>query len=221
HGVSMAPFIETSLGNFRTEHPDIHLEHEDLTEGYYDRLNVMLASETLPDVNNIRSFDMYDWYRLGNLKSVSPFLEADPNLDPEDLIEAIMQSCFYDGEYWGLPYDASVMIFYYNKSLFDAANVPYPVDGWNWDNLVEMGQALTDDAEQAFGLARFPSIIDWQVEPWFLSNGAQIINEERTEWTLVGPEAEETLAYLVALTNDLRIAPAPEAQSDLNLRSEE
>ena len=217
HGVTMAPFIEASLEKFRAEHPDITLEHEDLTEGYYDRLNVMLASETLPDVVNIRSFDMYDWYRLGNLHSVTPFLDADPDLDPEDLIDAIMQSCFYEGEYWGLPYDASVMIFYYNKNLFDAAGVPYPAGEWNWDNLVEMGQALTNEAEQAFGLARFPSITDWQVEPWFLSAGAQIINEERTEWTLIGPEAEETLAFLISLTNDLKIAPPPEAQSDLNL----
>jgi multiple sugar transport system substrate-binding protein len=163
---------------------------------------------------------MYDWYRLGNLHSVSDFLDADADLDPEDLIDAIMQSCYYEGEYWGLPYDASVMIFFYNKSLFDAASVPYPAADWTWDSLVEIGQPLTNEAEQAFGLARFPEIIDWRVEPWILSNGAQIINEERTEWMMVGPEAEEAIAYLVSLTNELKIAPPPPApgtQSDLNL----
>jgi multiple sugar transport system substrate-binding protein len=196
HGATMAPFIEASLANFSTEHPGITVEHEDLTEGYYDRLNVMLASDTLPDVVNIRSFDMYDWYRLGNLHSVSPFLEADPDLAPEDLIDAIMQSCYYEGEYWGLPYDASVMIFFYNKNLLDAASVAPPADGWNWDSLVEIGQALTNEADQAYGLARFPGIKDWTLEPWILSNGAQMINEERTEWMMVGPEAEETLAYV-------------------------
>jgi multiple sugar transport system substrate-binding protein len=216
----MAPFIETSLNNFRAEHPEITVDHEDLTEGYYDRLNVMLASETLPDVVNIRSFDMYDWFRLGNLHSVTPFLDADPDLDPEDLIDAIMASCFYEGEHWGLPYDASVMIFFYNKNLFDAAGVPYPAADWNWDSLVELGQALTDESQQAYGLARFPGINNWTVEPWYLSNGAQMINEERTEWTLVGPEAEETLAFLISLTNDLEISPPPAqpgTQSDINL----
>ncbi len=217
HGATMAPFIENSLEKFRAEHPEINVEHEDLTEGYYDRLNVMLASDTLPDVVNLRSFDMYDWYRLGNLHSVSPFLDADPALDASDLIDAIMQSCFYEGDYWGLPYDASVMIFYYNKGMFDQAGLSYPADGWDWDQLATLAQSLTNADEQIWGMARFPSIVDWQAEPWFLSNGAQMINEERTEWTLVGPEAEETVAYLVGLTQDLKVAPPPEAQSDLNL----
>ena len=196
----MAPFIAKSLDNFRAAHPDIKIDHEDLTEGYYDRLNVMLASNTLPDVVNLRSFDMYDWYRLGNLHSVSPFLDADPKLKPTDLVEAIFKSCSFGGEYWGLPYDASVMIFYYNKTLFDEAKVPYPQDNWTWDDMVGIAQSLTDAGKQNWGFARSPEIADWPAEPWYLSNGAHIINQERTEWTLVGPEAEATLQFLIDLT---------------------
>ncbi len=217
HGATMAPFIATSLENFSAANPTIKVEHEDLTQGYYDRLNVMLASDTLPDVVNLRSFDMYDWYRLGNLHSVSPFLEADPDLKPEDLVDAILQSCSFEGEYWGLPYDASVMIFYYNKTLFDAAGVAYPQDNWTWDDMVGIAQSLTDADQQNWGFARFPGISDWQAEPWYLSNGAHIINAERTESTLVGPEAEETLQFLIDLAQKSKVAPPPEAQSDLNL----
>ncbi len=217
HGATMAPFIATSLENFSAANPTIKIEHEDLTEGYYDRLNIMLASDTLPDVVNLRSFDMYDRYRLGNLHSVSPFLEADPDLKPEDLVDAILQSCSFEGEYWGLPYDASVMIFYYNKTLFDQAGVAYPQDNWTWDDMVGIAQSLTDAGQQNWGFARFPGINDWQAEPWYLSNGAHIINEERTEWTLVGPEAEETLQFLIDLAQKSKVAPPPEAQSDLNL----
>jgi len=220
HGATMAPFIEASLKNFAAANPDVTVQHEDLVEGYYDRLNVMLASQTLPDVVNLRSFDMYDWYRLGNLHSVTPFLEADPDLAPEDMIDAIMKSCYYKGEHWGLPYDASVMVFYYDKKLFDDNKVEYPKADWNWDKLVEIGKDLTNEANQTYGLASFPGITDWTVEPWYLSNGAKMINDERTEWTLVGPQAEETLTYLVDLTNKLKIAPPPPppgTQSDLNL----
>jgi len=217
HGATMAPFIAKSLDNFRAANPDVKVDHEDLTEGYYDRLNVMLASNTLPDVVNLRSFDMYDWYRLGNLHSVSSFLENDPELKPTDLVDAILKSCSFEGQYWGLPYDASVMIFYYNKKLFDDAKVPYPQDNWTWDDMVGIAQKLTDAGKQNWGFARFPGIADWQVEPWYLSNGAHIINEERTEWTLVGPEAEETLQFLIDLTKKSKVAPPPEAQSDLNL----
>jgi hypothetical protein len=53
----MAPFIAKSLDKFHEAHPEVKIDHEYLTEGYYDRLNVMLASGTLPDVINLRSFD--------------------------------------------------------------------------------------------------------------------------------------------------------------------
>ena len=56
HGATMAPFIAASLDKFAAAHPEIKVEHEDLTEGYYDRLNVMLASNTLPDVVNLRCY---------------------------------------------------------------------------------------------------------------------------------------------------------------------
>lgn len=217
HGATMAPFIANSLEKFRAANPTIDLQHEDLTEGYYDRLNVMLASDTLPDVVNLRSFDMYDWYRLGNLHSISSYLDADPDLGPDSLIEAIFRSCLFEGEYWGLPYDASVMIFYYNKTLLEQAGVAAPQDSWTWDDMVSTAQSLTDAGKEQWGFARFPDVADWRVEPWYLSNGAQMMNEERTEWTLVGPEAEATLQFLVDLTQKLQVAPTAEAASDLNL----
>jgi multiple sugar transport system substrate-binding protein len=217
HGATMAPFISASLEKFSAAHPEINLSHEDLTEGYYDRLNVMLASNTLPDVVNLRSFDMYDWFRLGNLHSITPFLEADPDLAPEDMVDAIMQSCAFEGQHWGLPYDASVMIFFYNKTLLDEAGVAPPPDTWTWNDMVSIAKSLTDADQERWGFARFPGIDNWTVEPWYLSNGAKMINDERTEWTLVGPEAEETLEFLVGLTKTEQVAPPPEAASDLNL----
>src|SRR5262245_13675318 len=118
HGATMAPFIAQSLDKFHEAHPEVKVDHEDLTEGYYDRLNVMIASGTLPDVINLRSFDMFDWYRQKSLNDVTPYLQSDPDVKPADLVDAILKSCVFDGKYYGLPYDASVMIFYYNKDMF-------------------------------------------------------------------------------------------------------
>ncbi|NLF01603.1 MAG: sugar ABC transporter substrate-binding protein [Anaerolineales bacterium] len=216
HGAVMAPWIEKSLENFATEHPDIKVEHEDLTEGYYDRLNVMLASATLPDVVNLRSFDMYDWWRMGNVHSVSPFLDADPDLDAEDMVDAIMASCLYEGEYWGMPYDASVEHCYYNKAMFDAAGVEVPSDTWTYDDMLAKAQALTDPATETYGFARFPPYGDWQAEPWYLSNGVNIINEDRTEWTMVGEKAEEMLQWLIDLDKVHGVTPPAGAPSDIN-----
>ena len=217
HGATMAPFIESSLAKFAEANPEVKVEWEDLTEGYYDRLNVQIASGTLPDVVNLRSFDMYDWYSRGNLHDVTSFLTSDPDVKPDDLVDAILQSCEFEGKYFGLPYDASVEILYYNKDMFDAAGVSYPTDTWTWDDQLAAAKKLTNAGEGNFGFARLPPYKDWQVEPWVLSNGGRMINEERTEWTMVGPEAEGTYQYLADLVKTEKVAPEPMAQSEINL----
>ena len=174
HGAALAPFIEASLANFATEHPDVKVEWEDLTEGYYDRLNVQLASGTLPDVVNLRSFDMYDWYRLGNLYDISPLLSSDPDVKPDDLVQAILQTCQFDGKYYGLPYDASVEVVYYNTDMFEQAGVAAPTATWTWDDMLTSAKALSKPDEQIYGFSRLPPYADWQVEPWILSNGGKI-----------------------------------------------
>lgn len=217
HGATMQPFIEKSLQNFAAATPDVKVEHEDLTEGYYDRLNVMLASSTLPDVVNLRSFDMYDWYRQGSLYDRTENLNSDPDVKPADMIDAILKSCQFDGKYWGLPYDASVEVFYYNKDMFDKAGVPVPTDTWTWDDMKDAAKKLTDPAAGTFGFARMPSITDWQMEPWILSAGGKMINDERTEWTMTGPEVEQTIQMIVDMSLKDKVAPAPGATSDVNL----
>ncbi len=217
HGATMAPFIAESLTKFQAAHPEVKIDHEDLTEGYYDRLNVMLASGTLPDVINLRSFDMYDWYRQKSLYDVSAYLQSDPDVKPQDLVDAILKSCEFDGKYYGLPYDASVMIFYYNKDMFDKAGVAYPKNTWTWDDMLAAAKALTKPAEETFGFARLPDITDWRIEPWILSGGGKIISDDRTAWTMVGAEAEQTIQYIVDLSEKEKVAPPPSAQTDVNL----
>ncbi len=213
HGVTMSPFIRKSLDKFLAQHPEVKVDWEDLTEGYYDRLNVQLASGTLPDVVNLRSFDMYDWHSRGNLYDITPFLTADPDVKPADLVDAILKSCQFEGKYYGLPYDASVIIAFYNKDLFDKGGVPYPKDTWTWDDMHAAAKTLTKPDQGIFGFANVPPYNNWLVEPWVLSNGGKLINDEHTEWTMVGPEAEGALQYIVDLSKKDKVAPAPQPGS--------
>jgi multiple sugar transport system substrate-binding protein len=215
HGATMAPFIAESLKKFAQEHPEVKVEHEDLTEGYYDRLNVMVASQTLPDVVNLRSFDMFDWYRLGNLHSVSEFLDAEPKLKASDMVDAIMRSCYFEGKYWGLPYDASTMIFFYNRDLLKQAGVEEPKDTWTIDEMMEMAKTLTQGDN--WGFARLPDYADWRVEPWILAYGGTMINEARDQWTMVGEGAEAAMQLLVDMRKKYKVAPEPAAAGSINI----
>jgi len=47
------------------------------------------------------------------------------------------------GKLWGLPFEANLLLIFYNPKLFDAAGVPHPQIGWSWDDFLEAASRLT------------------------------------------------------------------------------
>ncbi|WP_158606502.1 ABC transporter substrate-binding protein [Paenibacillus ginsengarvi] len=48
-----------------------------------------------------------------------------------------------DGKLPGLPFKVNSLGLLYNKDLFDKFGVPYPKDGWTWDDALETSRKLT------------------------------------------------------------------------------
>jgi multiple sugar transport system substrate-binding protein len=63
-----------------------------------------------------------------------------------DVYEGIYDQGFYDGHLVALPKDYSTSSVYINTAMFDAAGIEYPKEGWTWDDLLDMAQQLTLDA---------------------------------------------------------------------------
>lgn len=50
---------------------------------------------------------------------------------------------------------------YYNKDLFDQRHVPYPQNGWTWDDFLAAAQAVSDPESGIYGYAYHPLGVDW------------------------------------------------------------
>lgn len=84
-----------------------------------------------------------DAVQQGALLELTPFIESDPNLAPEDFYPTLLQGVQLDGGIWSLPTGANYQMINYNKALFDAAGVAYPQPGWTWGDFLATAQALT------------------------------------------------------------------------------
>lgn len=56
------------------------------------------------------------------------------------LLDAIRQ--YGEGKLYGLPFENSTNVLYYNKNLFDKFGVAYPTDGLTWDGLYDIAKRL-------------------------------------------------------------------------------
>jgi multiple sugar transport system substrate-binding protein len=113
---------------------------------YWDRLQTGIAGGAAPDVFAMDGPLFPDYRSRGVLLDLKPFIDRD-KFDLGQLAEqGVGDFTTADGGQYGLPRDLNVIVLYYNRTMFDAAGLPYPDDTWDWAKLVEVGKKLTLDA---------------------------------------------------------------------------
>jgi multiple sugar transport system substrate-binding protein len=115
---------------------------------YWDKLQASLAGGNAPDVF-LMDGPLYPDYQTRNqLLDLSPLIARD-GFDTSQLADlGVKDFTAADGHLYGLPRDLSTIALFYNKTMFDAAGIPYPDDTWTWDKLVEVATKLTKGPNQ-------------------------------------------------------------------------
>ncbi len=115
------------------------------------------------------------------------------------------------GQTWGIPFQRSTPVMYYNKEAFAEAGLDPETPPATWEELIEMGRQLTvRDASgnvSQWGV-RIPSsgFPSWLFTGLVASNGQDgLANDEGTEVMFDTPQVVEALEYLVSLATEHEI----------------
>lgn len=76
-------------------------------------------------------------------------------------IEEIMGSLQIEGKNYQLPYRSSMWVVYYNKTIFDAHQLPYPNGNWTWQEYAQIAEQLTDIEKKQYGALNFDINSSW------------------------------------------------------------
>ncbi len=201
---------------FEAEHPDIDVEVTVSDwDAYWTGLQTSIAGGDAPDVFAMDGPIFPDYQSRGVLLDLQPYIAAD-GFDVSALADAgVAHFTTTDGGQYGLPRDLNVVPLFYNKTMFDAAGIPYPDETWDWNKLVEVGQQLTID-ENGDGLPEqwgfYTETTDmenfWSEAVW--QNGGEIISDDRTQTLLGSDEAVGGLQFLQDLIYKYKIMATPD-----------
>ena len=134
---------------FEVAHPDIDVEliHIPGQDDYRARLAVDLAAGTPADVF-LSNYRLYAPFAArGALEPLEPYLQQSEIIAEADFYPEVMDPFRWRGELMCIPQNASSLVVYYDKALFDAAGLAYPDDDWTWDDFVATAEALTKDLD--------------------------------------------------------------------------
>ncbi len=112
-------------------------------DSYWPKLQTDLAGGNAPDVFLMDGPLFPDYQTRDQLLDLSPLVDRD-GFDTTQLVDlAVQDFTAPDGDLYGLPRDLNTIALFYNKTMFDAAGLPYPDATWDWSKLVDVATKLT------------------------------------------------------------------------------
>jgi multiple sugar transport system substrate-binding protein len=157
--------IKPLIAEFEMQNPDIKTDFIHIPQNYFQKIHLMLASNTAPDVIFINN--LYLPVYSGQLTE----LDKPENIFYPQALEALSR----DGKLYAIPRDISNMVIYYNKDIFDRNHVPYPQDNWTFDEFLKTAQKLTN-RPNTFGVSFEEDSLYYL--PFLMSEGGGIFNIE-------------------------------------------
>ncbi len=139
---------EKMVAEFGRTHPHIRVKLLNIPYEQFDRkLAALIASGHAPDVWNPNQADsgFATYLRMGALLDLSPYYE-NSKAEMSGLDGKMMDVYRVNGKLYGIPYISNATYLYYNKDLFDRAQIPYPPT--NWDDTEWTFETMRDVARQ-------------------------------------------------------------------------
>ncbi|HYE36410.1 ABC transporter substrate-binding protein [Methylocaldum sp.] len=134
-------FIDT----FERRHPGLPVHYEPITANYMDKLLLMLATGTAPDVVMLEAFWIPLLVDYDVLLPLDDFVAQDPGFFPEDFEPALLDAFRFNGKLYGLPKDYSTLVLYFNPAMFAKAGLAGAPR--TWDEFAEYARRLTRDTD--------------------------------------------------------------------------
>jgi sn-glycerol 3-phosphate transport system substrate-binding protein len=214
-GGPITKFVDGLAADFEKENPGIKVKPI-YAGSYTDTLTKALTavkSNDAPTMSVLLSTDMYTLIDEDAIVPIDPLLKsADDQAWLKGFYPAFMENSQTGGKTWGIPFQRSTIVLYYNKELFKEAGLDPNKPPANWKEMTEYGQKLTK--RDASG-----KVTQWGVQipstgfPYWLfqalttENDVILMNAAGTETYYDKPGVVEALQYWVDLTTKYKVQP--------------
>ncbi|WP_299534776.1 ABC transporter substrate-binding protein [uncultured Herbaspirillum sp.] len=215
-GGAVTKTIDSMVADFEKANPDIKVKA--IYAGTYQESIVKALTAfkggTPPTLAVLLSTDLFTLIDENAIVPIDSLAgSADDKKWIDGFYKGFMENSQTDGKTWGIPFQRSTIVMYYNKSLFKQAGLNPDKAPANWNEMVEAAKKLTRrDANgnvTQWGV-KIPStgFGYWMFQAMTASNDAILMNNVGTKTYFDKPGAVQALQHWVDLTTRDKVMPA-------------
>ncbi len=208
--------FEELAAKFTESHPNIKVEIMLIPQTeYQQKLSIMLASKTAPDVVWLFDTIIPQFRDAGQLLELSELVN-DPAYEFSDIYPSTMDIFRKDDKLYGIPFSVGPKVLFYNKKLFEAKGLKTPNElfkegNWTYEEMIKAAKAITDPSQGTYGVKLFYDWKNWKdaFTDTIWAYGADIFNEDGTQFVLNSPEGEAAFQMYYDMLFKDQVHPKP------------
>ncbi|MCX5589963.1 ABC transporter substrate-binding protein [Alcaligenes endophyticus] len=209
-GGPLTEVVDGLIKDFHAQNPDVKVNA--VYSGNYDEtrvraLSALRAGEPV-QLSVLGALDTHDLVEQGLVEAFSDVAQDAASQEwLKSFYPALMANGTLEGKVWGIPFQRSTIVMFYNKDMFREAGLNPEQAPKTWDEMVQTAKTLTTDKRHGLMIPStgYPY---WMFQALALQNGHQLMNEEGTEVYLNDPKSVEALAFFQDLANKHKVSPS-------------
>lgn len=185
--------LKPILKDFEKENPDIKVDFMHIPQNYFQKIHLLFASNTAPDVIFMNNQYLPIYANAGVLEDLTN------DFDFSKFYPQTVKALSWESKIYAVPRDVSNLVIFYNKDIFDKYNVPYPNPNWTMQDFLIIAEKLTH-RPNVFG-------ISFEEEPLmflpYLTNFGGGFEVEKIN----SENSKQALEFYANLRNKYHVAP--------------
>ena len=208
-GGPLTEVVDGIVADFEEANPEVKVNA--IYAGNYDdtRIKALSALNSGEPAQLAVMFSI-DAYDLIEQDLIVPFDDVVEGEEEQQWLDsfypALMANGQIEGKTWGVPFQRSTIVAYYNKDMFEAAGLDPEQPPQTWDEMVEMGKALTNDDHSGLMIPStgYPY---WMFQALAIQNGQELMSDDGLTTYFDDPAVVDTLEFWKSLSTEHGIMP--------------
>lgn len=214
-GGALTKIVDGIVADFEKENPDINVNA--IYAGNYNDARVKalaaLQSGEPAQLSVMFSIDVHELRNLDAIEAFDDLISTDEERQWLDsFYPALMENGKADGKTWGVPFQRSTIVMYYNKDAFREAGLDPETPPTTWEEFAEVGKALKK-MDDGGSVERWGAMIPstgyqyWMFGALTKQNGEVLMNQAGNETYFDKPGVVEALNYWKDLGSKHKVMP--------------
>ena len=211
-GGPLEDVVDGLISEFEEDNP--HIDVTPVYSGNYD--DTIVQAQSAIDAGDVPATTVLlstEMFQLIDDDLLVPFDDLATSEEEEEWLDSFYDEFMAnsrdgDGTTWGIPFQRSTIVQYYNKEAFEDAGLDPEQPPETWDDLVDKAAQVQDGSDVEWGVqmpsSGFPY---WLFQTFTTQMGVEIVNADGNETYFDEPEVVEALEFWVSLSEEHGVHP--------------